>query len=116
MFIIVYVLKYRFWCGLQYSVPGLGDRIIVEHSFSLFYCHLSSRNICLLRSLLEGYDGLATLTTISIANGLVCCLVPDGQDAEMCQLLENLGIEGVIYSFIKMNSSPESKRYLFNGI
>lgn len=100
---------------MQYSASGSGDEINAGNSFSLFSCCLAPCGICLLRFLLEGYDGLTTLTTISVADGLVCCLVPEGQEAEMCQLLENLCVEGLIYSFAPINFS-ELKRYPFNEI
>jgi hypothetical protein len=54
----------------------------------------------MLRFLLEGYDGLATLTTLNASQGLVCCLVPNGQYVILSQLLESFNAEGRIYSFI----------------
>jgi len=50
--------------------------------------------------LLEGYDGLTTLTTLNASQGLVCCLVPNGQYVILSQLLESFNAEGRIYSFM----------------
>ncbi len=57
----------------------------------------------MLRFLLEGYDGLTTLTTLDASHGLVCCLVPNGQYVTLCQLLESFNAEGRIYSFIRLD-------------
>jgi len=69
---------------------------------SFFLCHLNPRKIGMLRFLLEGYDGLTTLTTLNASKGLVCCLVPNGQYMILSQLLESFNAEGRIYSFIRL--------------
>ncbi|MEA2109749.1 MAG: DUF4911 domain-containing protein, partial [Pseudomonadota bacterium] len=60
------------------------------------------RKIGMLRFLLEGYDGLTTLTTLNASQGLVCCLVPNGQYVTLYRLLESFNTEGRIYSFIRL--------------
>ena len=62
----------------------------------------------MLRFLLEGYDGLTTLTTLNASQGLVCCLVPNGQYVTLLQLLESFNAEGRIYSFIRLGCFSES--------
>ncbi|RLB72080.1 MAG: hypothetical protein DRH04_00330 [Deltaproteobacteria bacterium] len=79
----------------------------------LFCCHLAPRNICLLRFLLEGYDGLATMTTVSAAAGLVYCLASGGQGESLRRLLEDFSAEGLIYSFVRVNAF-ELRRCLLN--
>ena len=62
----------------------------------------------MLRFLLEGYDGLTTLTTLNASQGLVCCLVPNGQYVTLLQLLESFNAEGRIYSFIRLGYFSKS--------
>ena len=73
-----------------------------------FLCHLDSRKIVMLRFLLEGYDGLTTLTTLNASQGLVCCLVPSGQSMALFQLFESFTDEGLIYSFIRLGYFSEN--------
>lgn len=48
------------------------------------------KKISWLRFILEGYDGLATLSTLSAAHGLVCIQTPDCRYLETMVLLEAL--------------------------
>lgn len=76
-------------------------------SVSFFLCHLHPRKIGMLRFLLEGYDGLTTLTTFNASQGLVSCLVPNGQYVMLYRLLESFNAEGRIYSFIRLGYFSE---------
>ena len=83
-------------------IHGTGTWTYTGIPVSFFLCHLHPRKIAMLRFLLEGYDGLTTMTTLNASQGLVCCLVPKGQYGLLLQLLENLNAEGLIYSFISL--------------
>lgn len=57
------------------------------------YLRISPGKIGYLKFLLEGYDGLAVLTTMDADHGLVRLLVPPARYAEAFLLLENLAAE-----------------------
>ncbi len=88
-------------------IHGSGTGISAGSPVSFFLCHLDPRKIGMLRFLLEGYDGLTTLTTLNASQGLVCCLVPNGQYATLLRLLESFSAEGRIYSFIRLGCFSE---------
>ncbi len=52
-----------------------------------FYLRIRSEQIALFRFLLEGYDGLAVLSTMDAKQGLVRLIVPASQYGELWQLL-----------------------------
>jgi hypothetical protein len=52
-----------------------------------FFLRIRTDRISLFRFLLEGYDGLAVLSTVDNQQGLVRLMVPKGRDAELWQLL-----------------------------
>lgn len=92
---------------LPKSLDNSGTGTADGHSVSFFLCHLDPRKIFLLRFLLEGYDGLTTLTTLDASRGLVRCLVSNGQHAVLYRLLESLNAEGRISSFISLDCFSE---------
>jgi hypothetical protein len=59
------------------------------------YFRMDRKQIGLLRFILEGYEGIAALTTIDPAAGRVVLLVPPGCEAEVDTLLADLA--GDIY-------------------
>jgi len=59
---------------------------ILEQYFFL----IRPEKIAFFRFILEGYDGLALLSTIDQKQGLVKVLVPDSRVTELWRLLENL--------------------------
>ena len=52
-----------------------------------FFLRIRTDRISLFRFLLEGYDGLAVLSTIDAQQGLVRLTVPSSRYAELWQLL-----------------------------
>lgn len=52
-----------------------------------FYLRIRRDRIALFRFLLEGYDGLAVLSTMDAKQGLVRLIVPESRYAELWQLL-----------------------------
>jgi hypothetical protein len=54
------------------------------------YIRIPPRKISLLRFLVEGYDGLAIVSTIDAADGLVRLLLPRSRYGEMLALLSAL--------------------------
>ncbi len=52
-----------------------------------FFLRIRPDRISLLRFLLEGYDGLAALSTLDARQGLVRLLVPKARHAELWRLL-----------------------------
>jgi len=60
---------------------------------SALYLRIRTDRISLLKFILEGYDGLAALTTINAGNGLIKLLVPGSRYVELLLLLENLAHE-----------------------
>jgi hypothetical protein len=59
---------------------------------SLFY-KVRPEKISLFRFLLEGYDGLAVLSTLDASDGLVRLLVPESRMSELGQFLEAVSEE-----------------------
>ena len=57
-----------------------------EHLMTL-YLYINREKIGLLKFLLEGYDGLAVLSTIDAQQGLVKVLVPRSRYGELMPLL-----------------------------
>ena len=53
-----------------------------------FYLNIRPDRISLFRFLLEGYDGLAVLSTMDVKKGLVRLIVPTASYTELWQLLE----------------------------
>ncbi|XOF32839.1 MAG: DUF4911 domain-containing protein [Candidatus Electrothrix sp. YB6] len=52
-----------------------------------FYLKIRTDRISLFRFLLEGYDGLATLSTVDVRQGVVRLIVPKSRYTELWQLL-----------------------------
>jgi hypothetical protein len=52
-----------------------------------FYLRIRSDRISLFRFLLEGYDGLAVLSTMDVNQGLVRLIVPESRYVELWLLL-----------------------------
>jgi len=59
----------------------------VLDSFLTFFFRIRPEQISLFRFLLEGYDGLAVLSTLDAKQGLVKLLVPKSRSTELWQLL-----------------------------
>jgi len=59
----------------------------VLDSFSSLFLRIRPDKISLFRFLLEGYDGLAVLSTLDAKLGLVRVLVPESRFTELWQLL-----------------------------
>jgi len=57
------------------------------------YFRVDKQQIGYLRFILEGYEGLATLTTIDPATGKVLLRVPPGCESEVDTLLADLALE-----------------------
>ncbi|MBN2332636.1 MAG: DUF4911 domain-containing protein [Deltaproteobacteria bacterium] len=70
-----------------------------------FLCHVASDRIAMLCFLLEGYDGLATMSTISVREALVCCTVPHGCCPIFLLLFRSLVADGLIISFMEVKHS-----------
>ena len=58
-----------------------------------FYLRIRPDRISLLRFLLEGYEGLAVLSTVDVQQGLVRLIVPASRQAELWGLLEAVSEE-----------------------
>ncbi len=58
--------------------------------FHNIYIRISPRSIAFLKFILEGYDGIATVTTIDKADGLVRLLVPAGRHDELWPVLADI--------------------------
>ena len=73
---------------LKYSAaPCLPSRPCLREYFFL----IRSERIAYFRFILEGYDGLAILTTLDQRKGLVKVLVPDSRVGEFWSLMGDLG-------------------------
>jgi hypothetical protein len=70
--------------------------------FKTFFFIVRRDKISLFRFLLEGYDGLAILTTIDVNKGLVRILVPESREVELWQLLSAISTELVRHSASKI--------------
>jgi hypothetical protein len=70
--------------------------------FKTFFFIVRRDKISLFRFLLEGYDGLAILTTIDVNKGLVRILVPESREVELWQLLSAISPELVRHSASKI--------------
>lgn len=57
---------------------------------------MDRRQIHFLRFLLEAYEGVAVMTTLDRATGLVVLLIAPGREAEASQLVEQLREEIMI--------------------
>lgn len=57
------------------------------------YLRIAPARISLLRFLLEGYDGLATLTTLDSKTGLVRLLFPGPRYTELMRFLDAVAID-----------------------
>ena len=59
------------------------------------YCHVDKQRIGLLRFFLEGYEGLACLSTVDRSTGLVRLAFPVERSAELSAVLEDFGVDRV---------------------
>jgi hypothetical protein len=59
----------------------------VSDLFSTLFLRIRPEKISLFRFLLEGYDGLAVLSTLDVNSGLVRLLIPESRLSELWQLL-----------------------------
>ena len=57
------------------------------------FLRINTAEIGYFKFLLEGYDGLAVLTTIDVTQGLVRLVIPVSRYPEVIQVLENLAVE-----------------------
>ena len=55
------------------------------------YYRVDRREICLLRFILEGYDGMAIMTTIDSRRGIVMIRIASGCEDDVEMILEGLG-------------------------
>ncbi|MCI5125942.1 MAG: DUF4911 domain-containing protein [Candidatus Electrothrix sp. AR5] len=60
---------------------------VLHDSMQTFYLRVRPDRIALFRFLLEGYDGLAVLSTMDAKQGLVRLIVPESRYAELWRLL-----------------------------
>ena len=58
--------------------------------FRNIYIRINPKSIAFLKFIIEGYDGLALLTTIDRRDGLVKLLVPTSRHDELWRLLAEL--------------------------
>jgi hypothetical protein len=63
----------------------------IQKQCSLLQLEISPDRIHFLKFILEGYDGLALLSTVDSRQGLVEIRYPDGIESELIILLRNLG-------------------------
>ena len=63
----------------------------MQKQCSLLQLEISHDRIHFLKFILEGYDGLALLSTVDSRQGLVEIRYPDGIESELIILLRNLG-------------------------
>ncbi len=60
---------------------------VAPDAMQTFYLRIRPNQIALFRFLLEGYDGLAVLSTMDAKQGLVRLIVPASQYRELWQLI-----------------------------
>lgn len=63
---------------------------MIDRKFTRLYARIAADRIYFLRFILEGYDGLATLSTISSSKGIVVLRFPGEAKHEVVSLLESL--------------------------
>ncbi len=63
---------------------------MINLKFATIYARIAPARIYFLRFILEGYDGLATLSTVSAKNGIVVLRFPPPARDELIELLESL--------------------------
>ena len=68
------------------SDSATGARQVVPRMYT-FYLRIRPERISLFRFLLEGYDGLAVLSTMDAKDGLVRLIVPESRYTELWKLL-----------------------------
>jgi hypothetical protein len=59
-------------------------------NFQDIYIRVAPKKIALLKFIVEGYHGLAQVTTVDRHNGLVMLVVPLTRTGEIWRLLENI--------------------------
>ncbi|MCL7488407.1 MAG: DUF4911 domain-containing protein [Desulfobulbaceae bacterium] len=59
-------------------------------NFQDIYIRVAPKKIALLKFIIEGYDGLAQVTTVDRHSGLVKLVVPLTRTGEIWRLLENI--------------------------
>lgn len=78
-------------------VNGIGAKKAREDGFgkkkkcSLLQLEISPERIHFLKFILEGYDGLALLSTVDARQGIVIIRYPPGIEIELKELLHNIG-------------------------
>ena len=67
------------------------------------YYRIDRREIAWLRFVLEGYEGLAVLSTVNARNGEICLQVPSGFLRELEALMQSLQTEILLEPLEKIN-------------
>ena len=60
------------------------------------YYRIDRREICFFHSILEAYDGLATVTTLDPELGIVRLSVPSGAENDVARIIRELRADGIL--------------------
>ena len=60
------------------------------------YYRIDRREICFFHSILEAYDGLATVTTLDPELGIVRLSVPSGAENDVVRIIRELRADGIL--------------------
>ena len=74
---------------------------------------IDRREICFLKFILEGYDGIATLTTIDAHRGIVLIRIAPGCEDEVETILQDLGKNIVIDDGVKYHLKKRWQHHIF---
>ncbi|MBW1698705.1 MAG: DUF4911 domain-containing protein [Deltaproteobacteria bacterium] len=56
---------------------------------------VNRKEICYIQAILEGYDGLATMSTLNPGEAIIEIAVSPGRENELEMLIYNLGLNGM---------------------
>ena len=60
------------------------------------YYRVDRREICFIQSIFEGYDGLATMSTIDPNRGVIRLSIPPDTETDVLDILQDLKTSGVL--------------------
>lgn len=73
------------------------------------YCRVDRREIAFIKFIFEAYDGIATLTTMDPARGIIALQIAPQCKAQVAEILQNLKKETTIQTRIHLPSAPNRK-------
>ena len=72
------------------------------------YYRVDRREIFFIQSIIEGYDGLATMSTVDPNRGLIRLIIPTDAETDVLDILQDLKISGILMEAVVREDSTKT--------